>query len=288
MIEDCVKKVGYDIDLIKSELERYNDIQIQVTYLVRLEDEVWKTLADVDNVFISLEKHIEKHIGSKNFNIPNKSKILDMIVFDFIDRQAKKVKDEKAKTILFCIRDLCLGKTFLEADQEFEHWINELGEVLHYLNFEIEKREIHLPSRLESRIKKLYWMGSEEFLIDMFEQFKSKEIWEYGGDKMNAIAHHFSIDKRETIPIKSELPFQKINWLFEPSDLARWYRTMIEKNYIIKDYMSNLLITFHFLLNGNEIDHQVFGDRFRQIESKATYKTHTVLNQYLNSLPKIS
>lgn len=288
-MEDCVKKVGFDIQLVEKELQVYHDNLTEVDYLVNLESVVWDVADEVDDVLIAMEEHIKKHQGKKDFGKPNRSRLIDTIVFDFIDRRAKKAKNELSQKILYCIRDLTLNRTFFEADEEFEHWMNELSEFQQYLAFEIEKREKLLSQRIERKIKKLYWMGSEETLIDMFEQFKSKEFWEYTGNTMNAITLHFNIDKREIIPIKSELPFQKINWLFEMNDLVKWYRVMIEKKYIFEDTSSkHIILTSHFLLNGKQIDYKIIGDRYRQVKSNPDYKIHSALNTFLKDLPEIN
>jgi hypothetical protein len=280
-MEDCVKKVGFDSDLVKLELKKYMDVDTQIEYLIDFEAEAWKVADEVGSVYLLLEKHIEKHFDSKNFDKPNKSKMLDRRVFNFIDRRTKKFNNEKTKKILYCIRDLTLNQSFLRADEEFQHWMNEIGDFAQYISSEIEKRQAIVPFRIERRIKKFYWMGDEKVLIDMFDQFRSKEFWEYDGETKDAIALHFSIDKRDTIPILSNLPFQKINWLFELNDLARWYKVMIEKNYINAPTTLHMTLASHFFLNGKAVDYLIYGDRYQHVKPKGDYKTRQPLNKYL-------
>ena len=288
-MKNCIEKIGFDIQLVEKELQRIHDNSLEVDYLVNFESVVWNVIDEVGNVIIAMENHNKKHPVKKDFNKPTKSKVIDTKVFNFINGRAKKVKDKLSEKFLNCISYLTLNKNFIEADKVLEHWINELGEFSDYLSDEIESRQSTLKQRVERNIKKFYWNESEETLIDMFEQFKSKGFWEYEGDTKNAIAIHFNIDKREVIPIKSELPIQKINWLFKMNDLVKWYRVMIDKKYIVKDTsIKHKILASHFLLNGKQIDSKIFGDRYRQVKSNPDYKIHSTLNTFLEDLPEIN
>jgi hypothetical protein len=276
-MKDYLQKIGFDLESFKKKVQELDSPKKKVDYITKIDSDVWAVYCDVDNVLIEMENHVEKNLGKKNFNQSG--------AYKFVKREIDSIKNPKSKKVLNYILKSLKGKTFIESDTIFEDWINELGLLYHYTGLLLDQIGVEIDNAVRKLTSKLHWLGKENDLIEMFKELISKEFIEDIGDLNDNLSLHFSLEKRDQISLKPEIPFQKINWLKSLNDLVLWYRSMYEKKLIDEPDNKHVLAVYHFKLRGKNIKHKDFKDRYNKVKSEATYKPSQSIKNLIESLP---
>jgi len=286
-MEDCIKKIGFDVDLVKKEMDRYEKMEDQLDYLSNLESKSREVLYDVDNILILLENHIEKNLNKDGFDKIKSGNVINLNAFSFVSKKIKSIKNPNSKKVLDCILPKLVGKTFMETDKIFEKWINKIDSYRDKLFFMIEQGEKLTEYRTENRIEKFLWLSDEESLLNLFNSLVSNGFLEPLEDLYESLALHFNLNERKKIPIQSKLPFKRFNWLNEEKDLAYFHLKLNTFNLLEFTNSKHILFTDHFVLRGAGLKSKNFGDYYNQVKKRPNdYIPNNSLENILKHLPK--
>ena len=261
-MKDYLQKIGFDLESFKEKGLELDSPKKKVDYITKIDRDVWAVYCDVDNVLIEMENHIENNYGKKNFNQSG--------AYKYVKSEIGNIKNPKSKKVLKYILQSLKDKTFLESDKIFEDWINELGVLYHYTGLLLDQIGVEIDNAVRKLTLKLHWLGKESDLIKMFKELISKEFIEDIENLNDNLSLHFSLEKRDQIRLKTEHPFQKINWIKSFNDLVFWYRSMYEKNLIDEPENKHVLAVYHFKLSSKNLKLKNFRDRYNKVKKGDT------------------